>query len=311
MSGPTVAFAGAAHSHPFADAANLIARGAEVTGVWEPDDAARRSDFATRFGGRERDTLGGLLADRPDLVVATPRTPRAGTVLTACAAAGIPVFFNKTVATSPDTLTSFDAAAEAGARFASSSVLRFAPPVAAFAAELGGPRVRAVEVIAQHDIAGFLVPERAWQDDPVVGGGTLISIGVHAVDLVDAVLPSGAVPALAAATVVDAHRSGGGRPTRSEAVAVVRARMAGGIPLTVTVCGVPGPDRYALRVVADDGLHELTLGDGDDLGYAGLADALMAFAAGGPAPAPWPRSSAGYRLLFDAAARIRGTEVPA
>jgi predicted dehydrogenase len=302
-----VAFAGAAHSHPIADAANLSARGATVTGVWEADDAGRRRDFATRFGATEHDTLEQLLADRPDLVVATPRTPRAPEVLAACSAAGIPVFFNKTVAVSVGALTTFDAAAASGARVASSSVLRFAPAVVAFAAGLAGSRVRAVEVIAQHDIAGFLVPERSWQDDPAGGGGTLLSIGVHAVDLVDAVLPGGDA-ALAEATLVDAHATAGDLATRSEAVAVVRAETAGGIPVTATVSGVPGPDRYAMRVVADDGLHELALGEGDDLGYAGLADALLAFATGGPSPVPWHRTSTGYRLLLAAAVRTRGME---
>jgi len=308
VSGPTVAFAGAAHSHPFADAANLIARGAAVTGVWEADDADRRRDFATRFGATEHDTLDRLLADRPDLVVATPRTPRAPAVMAACSAAGVPVFFNKTVAASADALTTFDAAAASGVRVASSSVLRFAPAVVSFAAGLAGSRVRAVEVVAQHDIAGFLVPERAWQDDPASGGGTLVSIGVHAVDLVDAVLPASEGAALAGATLVDAHAAAGDLPTRSEAVAVVRAVTAGGVPVTATVSGVPGPDRYAVRVVADDGLHELALGDGDDLGYAGLADALIRFATAGPAPVPWHRTSAGYRLLLAAATRARGTE---
>jgi len=308
VSDPTVAFAGVAHSHPFADAANLSARGATVTGVWEADDAGRRRDFATRFGATEHDTLEQLLADRPDLVVATPRTPRAPEVLAACSAAGIPVFFNKTVAVSVGALTTFDAAAAAGARVASSSVLRFAPAVVAFAAGLAGRRVRAVEVIAQHDIAGFLVPERSWQDDPAGGGGTLLSIGVHAVDLVDAVLPARDAAALAEATLVDAHATAGDLATRSEAVAVVRAETAGGIPITATVSGVPGPDRYAMRVVADDGLRELALGDGDDLGYAGLADALLTFATGGPSPVPWHRTSTGYRLLLAAAVRTRGTE---
>lgn len=310
MSGSTVAFAGAAHSHPFADAANLRARGATITGVWEPDDPARGRDFATRFDAAERETLDALLADRPDLVVATPRTPQAPRVLDACARAGIPVFFNKTVAAGVEAVDAFDRAARAGARVATSSVLRFAPAVAAFAEQAAGARVRAVDVVAQHEISGFLTPERAWQDDPSSGGGTLISVGVHAVDLVDAVLGASA-PALAGATVTDAWSTPGALPTRSETVAVLRAVTAAGIPLTATVSGVSGPDHYAVRVVADDGVHVLTLGDGDDLGYDGLADALLVFADGGPAPVPWDRSAAGYRLLLEAAARVRGAEVPA
>jgi predicted dehydrogenase len=306
VSGPTVAFAGAAHSHPFTDAANLIARGAAVTGVWEADDAARRDAFTDRFGVPAAPSLAALLASAPDLVVATPRTPRAPEVLSACARMGIPVFFNKTVAAGPQALSAFEAA-EPTVRYATSSVLRFAPAVQAFAAGLGGARIRAVDVVAQHEIAGFLAPQRAWQDDPAVGGGTLLSVGVHALDLADAVLPAApGRPALAGAILADAWSTRGDLATRSETVAVVSARTAAGIALTATISGVDGPDRYAVRVVADDGVHELSLGDGDDLGYGGLADALIAFAAGGPAPVQPARSLAGYRLLLDVAERTRG-----
>ena len=305
-----MAFAGAAHSHPFADAANLRARGATLSGVWEADDPARGRDFASRFGVPRRETLDALLADRPDLVVATPRTPRAPQVLDACGRAGIPVFFNKTVVAEAEALDDFDRRHRAGARVASSSVLRFAPAVAAFAERLSGARVRAIDVIAQHEIAGFLTPERAWQDDPRSGGGTLLSVGVHAVDLVDAVLP-GAVPALAGATLTGAWSTVGSLPTRSETVAVLRAETVDGAPLTATASGVSGPDRYAVRVVADDGVHELSLGDGDDLGYGALADALLVFAAGGASPVAWERTAAGYRLLLAAAARLRGEQVAA
>lgn len=93
-----VAFAGVAHSHPFADAVNLAARGAHQAGVWDVDDPDRREDFATRFGAPVFAELTELLATRPDAVVATPRTPRAVEVALACARAGVPVFFNKTIA---------------------------------------------------------------------------------------------------------------------------------------------------------------------------------------------------------------------
>lgn len=305
MSGPTVAFAGVAHSHPFADAVNLRARGATVAGVWDADDSERRDDFARRTGAEVHPDLGMLLAARPDLVVATPRTPRATEVMRACGAVGIPVFFNKTVAASEEALTSFGAAAR-GARASTSSVLRFAPAVAVFAERMRDVRPLAVDVVAQHDIAGFLTPGREWQDDPSGAGGTLVNVGVHAVDLLDAVLPG-------MRTQVRSVRGfRGGAPIRSELAAVIRGTAAddrsgaGAVDVTVTVSGVPGPDRYSVRVLADDGMHELVLGDGDDLGYSGLADRLIHWASGGPAPVAWERSAAGYRFLLATAAEVRG-----
>lgn len=297
-SGLRVAFAGVAHTHPWSDAANLAALGAMPATVWDADDPARRDDFAARFGAAVVTDLHALLAGAPDLVVATPRTWRAADVAAACAAAGVPVFLNKTVAASLDAVADFDRLDTAGARFATASVLRFAPAVAAFAEQVDPSRMLAVEVSAQHDIAGFLAPERSWQDDPDGAGGTIVTIGLHAFELLDAVVP-GARP-----TTAVGRAARGDIPTRSEAVAQGLGSVHG-VPLTVSVSGVPGPDRYAIRVVAPDGVHELVLGDGDDLGYTGLARSLVDFARGGDAPVSWRRSRESYRAALDFAALTR------
>ncbi len=293
-----VAFAGVAHSHPFADAANLAAIGGTPTAVWDADDPARLADFAARFETPIAADLDALLADAPDLVVATPRTPRAAEVASACAAAGIPVFLNKTVAASSDAVAAFDRLDAPGARFSTASVLRFAPAVSAFAERVDPARMLAVEVSAQHDIAGFLAPERAWQDDPEGAGGTILNVGLHAFELLDAVIP-GARP-----TIAVGRSARGELPTRSETIAIALGSVHG-VPLTVAVSGVPGPDRYAIRVLAPDGAHELVLGDGDDLGYTGLARRLADVARGGDAPVPWRRSRESYRAALSFAALTR------
>ncbi|WP_348789141.1 hypothetical protein [Leifsonia sp. NPDC080035] len=297
-SGLRVAFAGVAHSHPWADAANLVDIGATVSAVWDADDPARRDDFAERFGAAVAPDPGALLADGPDLVVATPRTPRAVAVAAACAAAGIPVFLNKTVAASEEAVGAFDRLDAAGSRFSTASVLRFAPAVAGFAERVDPARMLAVEVSAQHDIAGFLTPERDWQDDPAGAGGTILNVGLHAFELLDAVIP-GARPIIAVG-----RSARGDLPTRSETVALALGSVHG-VPLTVSVSGVPGPDRYAIRVLAPDGAHELVLGDGDDLGYTGLARRLVDFARGGDAPVAWRRSRESYRAALELAALTR------
>lgn len=293
-----VAFAGVAHSHPWSDAANLAALGATPATVWDGDDRARRDDFARRFGATVVADLDALLAGGPDLVVATPRTWRAADVASACAAAGVPVFLNKTVAASLDAVADFDRLDAAGGRFATASVLRFAPAVAAFAEQVDSFRMLAVEVAAQHDIAGFLAPERSWQDDPDGAGGTIVNVGLHAFELLDAVIP-GARP-----TISVGRAARGDLPTRSEVVALGLGSVHG-VPLTVSVSGVPGPDRYAIRVLAPDGAHELVLGDGDDFGYTDLARRLVEFARGGDAPVVWRRSRESYRAAVDFAALTR------
>lgn len=292
-----IAFAGVAHSHPFADAANLAQRGARAVGVWDADDPARREEFAARFGVARFAALDGLLAERPDVVVATPRTPRAVEVAHACAEAGIPVFFNKTVAADAAGLARWEALPEAP-RF-TSSVLRFAPELQRFAAALEGGALRALQVHAQHDIAGFLVGDRSWQDDPAGAGGTLMNVGVHAWEMLDVLFPAGR------AEVLSASRVRGASPTASELLGVVHARV-GLVPVTLTISGVGGPDRYAVRAWTDEGSRELVLPDDPDgLGYGATADAVLALARG-ELPVDPARTSAVYRNAVAAAEAARG-----
>jgi len=292
-----VAYAGVAHSHPFVDAANLNARGAQIVGVWDEDDPRRRREFAARFGAPEFAHLDELLARSPDVVVATPRTPRAADVALACARTGVPVFFNKTVAADDAGLARWRALPPAP-RF-TSSVLRFAPALVAFAADLEGHRPRAVELHAQHDIAAFLEGDRRWQDDPAGAGGTLVNIGVHAWEMLDVLLPGVTVDVLSAARVV------GDAPTTSELLATVHARIDA-LAVTATVSGVGGSDRYGVRVWTDEGIHELVLPDDlDGLGYGGAADAVVQLARGVVA-VDAARTATVYRNTIAAARAARG-----
>lgn len=294
-----IAFAGVAHSHPLADAANLRARGARVAGVWDADDPDRRTEFAGRFGAPVRDRLADLLAGEPDAVVATPRTLRAVEVALACAEAGVPVFFNKTVAADAAGLTAWEALPDA--ERSTWSVLRFAPALIAFSDALAGTPLRALEVHAQHDIAGFLAGDRRWQDDPAGAGGTMVNVGVHAWEMVDVLLPE------ARAEILSAVCTRGAVDTASEVLGGVHARV-GETLLAVTISGVTGPDRYAVRVWTDDGTHEILLPeDPDGQGYGGTADAILRLAQGDASPVASERTVAVYRNAIAAADAARRT----
>ena len=80
-----VAFAGLAHSHPAADAANVTVSGGRVVAVFD-EDARAAADFAERFGGVATLSLGALAAESPDLIIATPRPDEAARVVRALAA---------------------------------------------------------------------------------------------------------------------------------------------------------------------------------------------------------------------------------
>ncbi|WP_279071943.1 hypothetical protein [Microbacterium lacticum] len=291
-----IGFAGLAHSHPYSDAANALALDAEIVGVSDLDPG-RRAEFARLFGCPERDSLADLCAQEPDLVIATPHpddVPRTAALL---AKSGAPVFFNKVVAATQGRLEAWD---EAVCRIPSSligtnSVLRFAPAVQELRRATSGAEILGIRVIAQHDNALFRSAGREWQDDPAVGGGTLVTVGAHAWEMVDVLLP-GAVLGAATGWVRRRARSG----TRSEDAAGVSGMLklsdGGAVPVEAWVTGVPGTDRYGIEAVTGDGIVTVDLrGDAnanETMGFAGLIRALIAAAREGRLPVDGARSRA-------------------
>jgi predicted dehydrogenase len=280
-----VAFAGLAHSHPDVDATNVRALGGEVVGVFD-DDSGAVAEFARRHGTASVASPAELLAFGPDLVIATPRTPEAVTLVGALQDGVTPVFVNKVVAATPAQLEAWSDAVDA-ALVGTSSVLRFAPALTALRAEVEHAEVLALRVRAQHDAAGFRTAERSWQDAPDLGGGILATVGVHAWEMVDVVLPGAR---LTGGTGWTRRRAGS---THSEDAAGLDVRVAVGgreVPVQVSVSGVPGPDAYAIEVVTTDGLRSCAL-DVDDpntaLGFEGLISALLDASADRRVVAPW------------------------
>ncbi|ALX66113.1 hypothetical protein [Microbacterium sp. XT11] len=337
MTALRVAFAGLAHSHPFTDAQNVLAQGGEVVAVHDADPAAA-AGFAGRFDAVVAPSTEALASYGADLVIATPRWDETVPALRGLtgADAAAPVFVNKTVAATPAQVSAFAAAvADAHVAVGTSSVLRFAPAVVALAEAVAadraaGAEVLAVRVHAQHDAAAFRLPGREWQDDPERGGGTLVTVGVHAWEMVDAVLPGAALVAPSGST-----RRIAGSATRSEDLGVVcgmlevpgaavtsraappavpastAGRVASAverIPVQVLVSGVPGPDAYRIEVVTAAGVRAADL-DVDDanesLGFAGLVRALRAAAGDGRAAAPWSEAEVVVRNTVTAAMAAR------
>lgn len=296
-----VAFAGVAHTHAFADAENLRARGARLVSMWDADDPSAATEFSRRFDVPARPDVAALLADRPDVVVVTVRTPRAAIVSAACSAANVPAFFNKTVAADECALERW--ADSGGAPRYTTSVLRFAPALRRLADELRDVRIRAVDIVAQHDISAFLHAVRRWQDDPAGAGGTLINIGIHAWEMLDVLLPD------ARARILSARAARGASPTASELFATVHAEVAQ-TTVSVTVSGVPGPDHYAVRALTDDGLRCVRLAtDARALGYDGAAEGIVRLARTLEPAVEEGRTLAVYANTLAAARIARGASV--
>ncbi|WP_228002809.1 hypothetical protein [Nocardia australiensis] len=298
-----IGFAGVAHSHPFSDARNARALGVEELAVWDPDDRLRRGRFVHEWCAVEHDSLAGLLDWRPDVVIVTPRPHRVATVVASVLDHGGVCFLNKVPAANPAGLADLDSAiGDRTERFLTASVLRFAPAVRALAADLDGLEPIAAHVSVRHGIDAFTTPERRWQDDPNDGGGTAISMGLHAWEMLDAILDRAMTPLGGVTARLPDSR------TISENTAAFHAVTADGVPVTVDVVGAGSGESYEVTVHTESDVHRMTL-DGADhyrtLGYLDCLRAVLAMADGAPAPVTWPRSRAIIETTLSAAQLAR------
>lgn len=317
---PRVAFAGLAHSHPYTDAAGVLALGGEIAGVYD-DDAEAATSFARRFGGAAVDSAEALTGLGPDVIIVTVRPDDAAGLIGRLAEGRggrpVPMFANKVVAATLGQLEAWDQAATASpGPVGTASVLRFAPALMEFSAVLAEEELLAIRVHVQHDNVAFFEPGRSWQDEPRSGGGTLVTVGVHAWEMIDTVLPGAELCGASGWTrrrVASATRSedaagivGALRPCGESTSAGSRRQE---IPVQVLVTGVPGPDCYVIEAFTANGVHELRL-DVDDaleaLGFRGLIRAVLAEAAEGRVHAPWPTTRRVLQNCVTAAQAARG-----
>lgn len=301
-----IGFAGVAHSHPFSDARNARLLGAEEFAVWDADDHARREDFGREWSAVPFETLAELLDWGPDVVIVTPRPRRVAPVVSAVLDRGVACFLNKVPAADGPSLAALDRVVrDRAGRFLTTSVLRFAPAVRALAAEIDGADPVAAHVSVRHAIDVFTTEERRWQDDPNDGGGTAISMGLHAWEMLDTVLGRAVTPLGGVCARIPGDR------TVSENVVAVHARAYGAVPISADIVGAGTGEHYEVVIHTATGVHRATL-DGTDhyvsLGYLDCMRAVLAMAGGAPSPVPWERSRAVIDTTITAAQLARGRE---
>lgn len=290
-----IALAGLATSHPFTDARTL-ARYADLV-VWEPD-ADRLDRFRSEHpAARVVPDLAALLATEPDGVVLTVPTPDVTDALAPILAAGPPCFVNKPAAATRAQLDRLDPlVAPQADRVLSSSVLRFAP---AFAGRTVDPaQVLAVRATVRHDVGLWANGYNRWQDDPAQGGGTMVTMGIHGVELLVALLGPH-VQLKGAAGAVRHHRG-----LTSEDTGVLALRWENGVTGTVEILGVSGSESYTVTVHTAETSEDILITGGDDvlegLGYHGTIDAFLAMVGGEPSPVPWEQTRAILDVLVAA-----------
>jgi predicted dehydrogenase len=291
-----IALAGLATSHPFTDARTLR-RYAELA-VWEPDPERLARFRDEHPEARVARDLDDLLAAEPDGVVLTVPTPEVADALGPVLAAGSPCFLNKPAAATRAQVDRVDAlVASQPERVLSTSVLRFAP---AFTGRFAGnlldrESILAVRATVRHDVGLWASGYNRWQDDPARGGGTLVTMGIHGVELLVALL--GPAVRLSGAAGSTRHHRG----LVSEDTGVLTLSWADGITGAVEVLGVSAAESYTVTLHRADGSEDVVItGDEEALGYRGTIDAFLAMVGGAPSPVPWSQTRAVLDVLVSA-----------
>lgn len=211
--------------------AAMLAAGAEAVAIAEPDDAAFEAALALAPGARRVPGLEALIAmDLDGIVIATPSALHAAQSIAALEA-GVAVFCQKPLGrTAAETRAVVDAARRADRLLGVDLSYRHTQGMVAIhrlvaAGQLG--RVHAVELVF-HNAYG---PDKAWFRDPALsGGGCVVDLGVHLVDLALWTLDW---PEVAGVT---SHLLAGGAPLRPgevEDYAVATLTLAGGVVVSL------------------------------------------------------------------------------
>lgn len=289
-----IALAGLATSHPFTDARTL--RDVAELVVWEPDPQRLARFRAEQPDARVAPDLSALLAADPDGVILTVPTSDVPQTLSRVLDRKLPCFVNKPAAGTRDQLDRLERVVSRSPELVlSSSVLRFAPEFVAF--DVPREEVLAVRATVRHDVGLWATGYNPWQDDPTVGGGTLVMMGLHGVELLVALLgPS--VRLVGAAAGVRRHHG-----LRSEDTGVLAVCWDDGVPGTVEVLGVSAVEEYEVTVHTATGERRVVLrGGADALGYRSTIDAFLAMVHGAPSPVPWAQTRAILDVLTSARA---------
>jgi predicted dehydrogenase len=195
----------------------------------------------------------------------------------------------------------------------STSVLRFAPAVAGLRRHLAAGtvgQVIAVRAVSAHKIDRYLEEPHVWQDDPARGGGTLLSMGVHALDLLAAVLGAD-FASVACRTDRRFHTA-----SLSEDVAMMTLAWESGLLGSAEVIGGVNVEYYGVEIYGSENVIRIflpkrdvedfrgaALGDPDpwvEFGYEGTMAAFIDMCQTRRMPVPLAESEAITRTLIAA-----------
>jgi predicted dehydrogenase len=263
-----IAYVGLAYSHPFVYRQILERTGHRSVVVWDADPVAR-AEFAALSGADEVATIEAIPVDAIDGAILTGRLPERIDHAIHFLEQGVPIYTGKPMATTPADLDRLaEAVRRTGTPLLTTSVLRFAPAVDALRRHLAAGslgQVVAVRAVSAHKIDRYMEEPHVWQDDPARGGGTLLSMGVHALELLAALLGAG-FASVACRTDRRFHTG-----SLSEDVALMTLAWESGLLGSAEVVGGVNVEYYGIEIYGSENVIRAFLPRGDVADFRGAA----------------------------------------
>lgn len=263
-----IAVIGLAYSHPYTYTQILQRSGHTITHVWD-DVPERLREFSEKFGVPAVSSPDEIPADGVDGVIATSQLPERIGHAVMFLEKGVPTYTSKPAATSLtqlDKLTS--AVRRTGTPWFSTSVLRYAPAVLGLKVYLekgkAGTLIQ-VRATACHYISHYMQEPGIWQDDPLRGGGSIINMGIHGLEMLS-VLVGPRIRRLWCKSGRRFHTE-----SLSEDAAVIALEWEDGLPGVIEVpCGVKG-ESFGVEVYGREAILKFSIPKGDIQEASGAA----------------------------------------
>jgi len=313
------AVVGLAYSHPYTYTQILQRTGHTITHVWD-DVPERLAEFSEKFGVPAVADPAGIPTAGLDGVICTHRLPERLDQAVMFLEKGVPTYTSKPAATSLDQLEKITTAVRrTGTPWFSTSVLRYAPAVLSLKAYLEKGKAGAliqVRATSCHYISHYMQEPGIWQDDPRRGGGSIINMGIHALEMLS-VLVGPRVRRVWCQAGKRFHTE-----SLSEDAAVIGLEWADGLPGMIEVpCGVKG-ESFGVEVFGREAILKFSIPKGDiqeasgaalgdvdpwvEFGYAGTMAAFVEMCRTRRMPVPLEETERLAKVLI--AARASATE---
>ncbi len=295
-----IAMVGLPLSHPYTFASILKERDIEISHVWDYEHP-KADEFARKYGVTQvTDDIETIADAGIDGAMVCARNNEHAKYALPFISAGVPVYINKPMVTNRDDLDRLlEYIDEHRTPVMSCSSIRYAPPMVKAREHVASGGVGVVlgaHAVAMHGIELYMKSPHKWQDNIETGGGSIINMGVHAVEPLVAALGAGIESVFCTASKRFYAKS------QSEDTAVITLRYADGRVCTVDViCGttahgyeltVFGSERSLTASLPAADVREFAgggIGEADGRvsnGYIGLIDDFLRMCDTGETPIP-------------------------